>query len=86
MQKLNVDDLVEQGLVKKKTYTKGKYKGLSVLKYSRKVFFDNLWHLDDRLLECRGTVVDEADNIIVLPFKKVFNFGENGTYVTLNMK
>lgn len=82
--KLNVDDLVEQGLVKKKTYTQGVYKGLSVLKYTRKVFFKNLWHLDERLLECRGTVVDEEDNVIVLPFKKVFNLHENGTEVELD--
>ena len=32
-------------------------------------------------MECRGTVVDEDWNVIVLPFKKVFNYGENGTYV-----
>ena len=79
--KFNVDDLIEQGLVKKKTYTEGEYVGLSVLKYTRKVFYDNLWHLDNRLLECRGIVVDEDDNIIVLPFKKVFNLGENNTKV-----
>ena len=81
--KLNVDDLVEQGLVKKKTYTEGPYKGLSVLKYTKRVFWDNLWEKDPtgRLLECRGTVVDEEDNVIVLPFKKVFNLGENGTTV-----
>jgi hypothetical protein len=79
--KLNVDDLIEQGLVRKKTYTEGVYKGLSVLKYTKKVFFKNLWHLDERLLECRGTVIDEEDNVIVLPFKKVFNLGENGTTV-----
>lgn len=81
MIKFNVDDLIEQGLVKKKTYTEGVYKGLSVLKYSRKVFYDNLWHLDERLLECRGLVVDEDDNVVVLPFKKVFNLGENNTTV-----
>lgn len=79
--KLNVQDLIDKGLVKKKTYTTGKYKGLSVLKYHRKVFYDNLWHLDDRLLECRGTVVDEDWNVVVLPFKKVFNYGENETTV-----
>lgn len=82
--KFNVDDLIEQGLVKKKTYTEGKYAGLSVLKYSRKVFYDNLWYLDDRLLECRGKVVDEDDNVIVLPFKKVFNLEENNTKVDPN--
>lgn len=79
--KFNVDNLIEQGLVKKKTYTEGRYKGLSVLKYARKVFYDNLWYIDDRLLECRGIVVDEDDNVIVLPFKKVFNLGENKTEV-----
>lgn len=84
--KFNVDDLIEQGLVKKKTYTKGMYKGLSVLKYTKKVFFKNLWHLDERLLECRGTVVDEEDNVIVLPFKKVFNLHENDTEVVPNLK
>lgn len=79
--KFNVDDLIEKGLVKKKTYTEGVYKGLSVLKYSRKVFYDNLWYLDNRLLECRGIVVDEENNVVVLPFKKVFNLGENGVQV-----
>ena len=79
--KFNVDGLIEQGLVKKKTYTEGKYKGLSILKYTKKVFWDNLWHLDERLLECRGIVVDEDDNVIVRPFKKVFNLGENGVTV-----
>ena len=79
--KLDVSDLIERKLVTKKTYTNGVYKGLSVLKYTKKVFYDNLWHLDDRLLECRGTVVDEDWNVIVLPFKKVFNYGENGTTV-----
>lgn len=84
MNKFNVDDLVEQGLVKKKVYTEGEYKGLSVLKYTRKVFFKNLWHLDERLLSCRGTVVDEDDNIISLPFDKVFNYTENNTFIDLD--
>jgi hypothetical protein len=76
--KLNVDDLVARKLVKK---TKSTVDGeqLSILKYTRKVFYDNLWHLDDRLLECRGTVVDQYDNVVVLPFRKVFNRYENGT-------
>ena len=79
--KLNVDDLVEQGLVKKKTYTSGKFEGLSILKYSRKVFYDNLWNKDKRLLDCRGMVVDSEDNIVVWPFTKVFNLYENNTKV-----
>lgn len=76
--KFNVDDLVEQKLVRKKAYTSGPYKGLSILKYTNRVHYDNLWHLDERLLECRGIVVDEEDNVIVRPFPKVFNVGENG--------
>lgn len=79
--KFNVDDLVEKGLVKKKTYKDGKYTGLSVLKYDRKVFYNNLWNLDSRLLDCRGMVVDSNDNIVCWPFTKVFNLNENGTTV-----
>ena len=79
--KFNVDDLIEQGLVKKKTYTSGEFEGLSVLKYSKKVFYNNLWNKDKRLLDCRGMVVDSEDNIIVWPFTKVFNLYENNTKV-----
>lgn len=73
--KFNVQDLVERGLVKAKEYDNG----LKVLKYDRSVFYKNLWHLDERLLECRGRVVDADWNVIVNPFKKVFNYGENNT-------
>ena len=69
--KFNADDLVEKGLVTKKTYVEGEFKGLSVYKYSRKVFFDNLWGLDERLKDCRGIVVDENNEIISYPFTKV---------------
>ena len=79
--KFNVEDLVEQGLVRKKTYTTGEFEGLSVLKYSKKVFYNNLWNKDKRLLDCRGMVVDSEDNIIVWPFTKVFNLYENNTKV-----
>ena len=51
--------------------------GLYVLKYKNKVFYKNLWN--DFLLECRGTVVDEDYNVVVRPFTKIFNRGENGT-------
>ncbi|AUG85151.1 putative RNA ligase/tail attachment protein [Vibrio phage Ceto] len=73
--KFNVQDLIDRGLVKAKEYDNG----LKVLKYDRSVFFKNLWHLDERLLECRGRVVDADWNVIINPFKKVFNYGENGT-------
>jgi hypothetical protein len=58
-----------------------KYPGLYVLKYGREVFHKNLWHVNDFLLECRGLVVDKDYNIIVKPFTKVFNYGENGTMI-----
>ena len=77
MNKFNVSDLIDRKLVRAKEYPSG----LKVLKYTKKVFWDNLWHLDDRLLNCRGTVVDSDWNIITMPFTKVFNYGENNTFV-----
>ena len=47
--------------------------GLFVLKYKKKVFFDNLWN--DYLEECRGTIVDEDFNIVQYPFTKIYNYG-----------
>lgn len=77
--KFNVDDLVDKKLVTKKTYTEGPFAGLSVLKYKNNVFWDNLWHTDPRLLECRGMVVDADNNVVIWPFTKIFNRFENGT-------
>lgn len=42
---------------------------LSVVKYKRKVFFDNLW--DDFLVECRGLVIDTDYNVVVNPMTKI---------------
>ena len=44
-----------------------------VLKYSKSVFFDDLWN--DYLEECRGTVVDADFNVISRPFTKIYNYG-----------
>ncbi len=82
--KFNVDDLVAKKLVTKKTYTEGPFAGLSVLKYKNNVFWDNLWHTDARLLECRGMVVDAEDNVVIWPFTKIFNRFENGTDLPLD--
>ena len=84
--KFNVDDLVAKKLVTKKTYIDGSYAGLSVLKYKNNVFWDNLWHTDPRLLQCRGMVVDAEDNVIIWPFTKIFNRFENGTDLPLNQQ
>lgn len=84
--KFNVDDLVAKKLVTKKTYIDGPYARLSVLKYKNNVFWDNLWHTDPRLLECRGMVVDAEDNVIIWPFTKIFNRFENGTDLPLDQQ
>lgn len=58
-----------------------RYPTLSVLKYDKSVFYKNLWKTNDELLECRGHVVDENGKIVIRPFTKIFNFGENGTTI-----
>jgi len=71
-------DLLEKKWVTAKAYTKGVYAGLSVLKYSRSVFYNNLFKEDPRLEELRGLVVDtETNKVVMRPFKKVYNYGEN---------
>lgn len=67
--------LVEAGLVKQKRYENG----LSVFKYTRKVFYDALWNTDPLLLEARGMVLDDEGNKVMWPFTKVFNHYENNT-------
>lgn len=47
--------------------------GIYVLKYKKKVFYDNLWN--DYIEECRGTIVDSDFNIVSRPFTKIYNYG-----------
>lgn len=70
------NDLIEKGLVKGK---QDKATGLFVYKYAKRVFCDNLWNEDPRLLDARGMVLDAEGNKVIWPFTKVFNYGENGT-------
>lgn len=51
---------------------------LRLWKYTKQVFCDALWSKDPMLLKARGLVVDVAGNLIVHPFDKVFNLGEEG--------
>lgn len=76
MKYFNADDLVDKGLVTSRYYPD---LGLKIYKYARKVFYNNLWHLSPRLLECRGIVVGNEGNVVAWPFTKVFNLGENST-------
>lgn len=84
MTKFDVADLIASGLVRAKTYTEGDFAGLSVLKYHGRVFWDNMWGRDRRLLDCRGIVVDQEGNVILHPFTKIFNRGENKTDLNPN--
>lgn len=69
-----VKDYVENSnLVQKKEFDK--YPGLYLLKYKRKVFYENLW--DEFLENMRGTVVSEDYYPIAMPFQKIYNRGEN---------
>ena len=56
-----------------------RYPELRVVKYKNKVFYDNLWNEHPLLVKCRGLVVDDDYNVVVRPFTKIFNRGENGT-------
>jgi len=58
-----------------------RYPGLFVKKYAKRVFYDNLWHKDEELLESRGHVETADGKIVVRPFTKIFNRGENGTEI-----
>lgn len=78
---IELKDFVENN-TKLVTHKESKrYPGLFVLKYTRRVFYENLWHLNPLLLECRGLVVDKDYNVVIKPFTKVFNHHENGTNI-----
>lgn len=58
-----------------------KYPDLTVHKYHKKVFYKNLWKNSEELLESRGHVYDSEGNLVINPFTKIFNYGENGTTI-----
>lgn len=47
--------------------------GIYVLKYKKKVFYDNLWN--EYIAECRGSIVDSDFNLVAYPFTKIYNYG-----------
>lgn len=47
--------------------------GIYVLKYKKKVFYDNLWN--QYIAECRGSIVDTDFNLVSYPFTKIYNYG-----------
>lgn len=65
-------------LVDAKLATVKDYGLLKVVKYSKSVFYKNLWNEGgELLLKSRGLVLDVAGNIIQHSFDKVFNYREN---------
>lgn len=44
-----------------------------ILKYTKRVFYDNLWN--EYIEHCRGTIVDEDFNLVSYPFQKIYNYG-----------
>jgi predicted kinase len=52
--------------------------GLTLYKYAKSVFYDNLWHTSPALLRARGIVFDISGQLVQNPFTKVFNHLENG--------
>ena len=54
-----------------------KFPELRVVKYHPKVFYKNLW--TPELEELRGVVIDRDWNVVVRPFRKIYNRGERNT-------
>lgn len=51
---------------------------LRIVKYSKQVFFDNLWAQGGiPLMKARGIILDVSGQIVQHPFDKVFNYSEN---------
>ncbi len=61
--------VAESGLVNMKSAGDG----IFVLKYKKKVFYDNLWN--EYIAECRGSIVDKDFNLVSYPFTKIYNYG-----------
>lgn len=49
---------------------------LVLYKYSKTVFYQQLWQKSDALIRARGLVLDYAGAVVSNPFDKVFNYGE----------
>ncbi|MCK9370375.1 T4 RnlA family RNA ligase [Candidatus Dojkabacteria bacterium] len=48
---------------------------LWIYNYSNKTQFDKMWN--EATIMCRGLILDGDNNIVALPFKKFFNYGED---------
>lgn len=69
-------DMVKELVTRKESV---RWPGLFVKKYTRKVFYDNLWHQNAELMEARGHVETADGHTVIRPFTKIFNRFENNT-------
>lgn len=81
LQALHKEGLVTNG-VRKNQETGEKISppdGLKIYKYAKKVHFKRLWKTNPLLEKARGLVLDDAGNIVVHPFDKIYNYEEYDT-------
>ena len=78
-----MNSLIEEKLV---VANEDESKMLKIFKYTKSVFFKNLWNKDKALLKARGLVLDIEGNIAQHPFTKVFNYGENDAGLDMSNK
>ena len=70
---MNIEEFVKNNQHLVKVSVSEEFPELRVLKYSRKVFYDDLWTPELEVM--RGLVVDADYNIISRPFRKIYNYG-----------
>ena len=78
----DIQKLIDSKRVKKVAHPDAA-QDMALYKYGKSVFFDNLWSEHPFLTKARGLVLDMAGHIIQHPFDKIFNYGENGTALSL---
>lgn len=50
--------------------------GFKIFKYTKPVHFKKLWKTEPLLEKARGIAIDQAGNLVVHPFDKLYNYGE----------
>lgn len=65
-------DMIDKGYVRVQTHPVEP--GLRILNYTEKAQFEKRWN--DVTEQCRGLIVDEADEIVARPFRKFWNHSE----------
>lgn len=65
-------ELLEAGYVRKQVHPSG---SLTILNYTEKAQYERVWN--DVTRQCRGLIIDVADEVIARPYSKFFNYGEH---------